>query len=117
MIKAKKIKDKKNERGAALVTVLMVTFILLVACVGLILESSMNSSNVTDALAEEQAYVAAESGIQTALDVLRGNVAPDPLFDPSKSANDPANRISFVKALKANTSNLSNDDSTDSRLS
>ncbi len=63
---------RKNERGAALVTVLMISFLLLVAVGALLLETSMNTANVTDATAEQQAYYAAESGIQTALNVLRG---------------------------------------------
>ena len=93
-------KNRKNEEGAALVSVLMISLILLVACVGLLLESSMNSANVTDVLAEQQAYVASESGIQSAINVLRGNVAPNPLLDTSVSATAPANLISFAKALK-----------------
>jgi hypothetical protein len=58
---------RKNERGAALVTVLMITFLLLVAVIALLLETSMNTANVTDATAEEQAYYAAESGIQSVI--------------------------------------------------
>ncbi len=64
-------KCRKNERGAALVTVLMITFLLLVAVIGLLLESSTATANVTDATAEEQAYYAAESGIQSVVKVLR----------------------------------------------
>ncbi len=59
------IKCRKNERGAALVMVLMISFLLLVAVTALLLEASMNTANVTDATAEEQAYYAAESGIQS----------------------------------------------------
>ena len=73
-------KDRKNERGAALVTVMLVSFLLMVAVVGLLLESSMNTANVTDATSEEQAYYAAESGIQSVIDALRHNPAPDPIF-------------------------------------
>ncbi|HEX8367897.1 MAG TPA: hypothetical protein VF604_05095 [Pyrinomonadaceae bacterium] len=66
-------RDRTGERGAALVMVLMIAFLLLVASAALLLESSMNTANVTDVVAEQQAYYAAESGIQSALDVLRGN--------------------------------------------
>ncbi|HLM01984.1 MAG TPA: hypothetical protein VK400_13090 [Pyrinomonadaceae bacterium] len=68
-------RDRSGERGAALVMVLMIAFLLLVASAALLLESSMNTANVTDSVAEQQAYYAAESGIQSALDVLRGNTA------------------------------------------
>ncbi|HEX8250895.1 MAG TPA: hypothetical protein VF599_22160 [Pyrinomonadaceae bacterium] len=68
--------NREGERGAALVMVIMISFLLLVACAALLLESSMNTANVTDAVAEQQAYYAAESGIQSALNVLRGNTTP-----------------------------------------
>ena len=57
---------RKNERGAALVMVLLISFLLIIAVGALLLEASMNTANMTDATAEEQAYYAAESGIQTA---------------------------------------------------
>lgn len=112
-------KCRKNERGAALVTVLMISFLLLVVVSALLLETSMNAKNVTDATSEEQAYYAAESGIQTVLNVLRGNtVLPDSLrIDSSKPATDVANKIDYFKAIKLATSNLSSDTSTEPRLS
>ncbi len=113
----KKIRNRDNERGAALVSALLVTFLLLVASAGLLLESSLNSQNVTDATAEQQAYNAAESGIQSAINVLRGNVTASTLIDTSKPATDPANKIDFVKALKVSTSNLPTDTSSVARLS
>lgn len=113
----RKTKNRKNEKGAAMVMALMVSFLLLIASAGLLLETSMNTQNVTDAVAEQQAYNAAESGIQSTLNVLRGNSPANPLFDTTKPATDPVNRIDFVKALKTNFSNLSNDTSTEPRLS
>lgn len=113
----KQKKCRKNERGAALVTVLMISFLLIVVVTALLLESSMNTSNVTDATAEEQAYYAAESGIQTAINVLRGNTVPSPLIDSTKSATDPANKIDYFKAVKLATSNSPGDTSTEPRLS
>jgi hypothetical protein len=117
-------KCRKNERGAALVTVLMISFLLLVAVGALLLETSMNTANVTDATAEEQAYYAAESGIQTTLNVLRGNTFPNPLIDPSKDKTDPANKIDYFKAIRLCTSNIcdcsnppSSSCGTDARLS
>jgi hypothetical protein len=69
----------------------------------------LNSQNVTDATAEQAAYNAAESGIQSAVNVLRGNVVPNPLLDATKPATDKANKIDFIKALRVTTSNLSTD--------
>jgi len=106
---------RNNERGAALVTVLMITFLLLVAVIALLLESSMNAANVTDATAEQQAYYAAESGIQSTINVLRGNTLPNPLINPTATHED--NKISFTKAIKTSTSNFDADTSAKPRLS
>lgn len=110
-------RDRSNERGAAMVMALLISFLLLVASAGLLMESSMNTANVTDLTAEQQAYNAAESGIQSAVNVLRGNVVPSPLIDDTKPATDPVNRISFVKALTPALSNDPSDTSTRARLS
>jgi len=75
--------ERNSEKGAAMVMVLLVAFLLLVASAGLILEAALNSANVTDATAEQQAYNAAESGLQRTLDVLRGNTFPSVLLDSS----------------------------------
>ncbi len=100
-------KCRKNERGAALITVLMISFLLIVAAAALLFAASANTSDVTDATAEEQAYYAAESGIQSVINVLRGNtVLPDDLrLDTTKPATDPANKIDYLKAFKLCKSN------------
>jgi hypothetical protein len=112
-----KVKNQKSEKGAALVMVVMITLLLLAAIGGLMLEVSMNTANVTDATAEQQAYNAAESGIQSAINVLRGNTEPSVLLDTTKPASDPVNQINFRKAVTASTSNLSGDTKTYGRLS
>jgi hypothetical protein len=101
------IKSKKGEEGAALVMALLVSFLLLVASAGLIMEATMNTMNVTDATAEQQAYDAAESGIQAAVYVLRDNVtlADADRLDTSKPATDKKNRINYLRALEPATSN------------
>ncbi|NNE67520.1 MAG: hypothetical protein HKN33_13230 [Pyrinomonadaceae bacterium] len=111
------VSHRKNERGAAMVMVLLMAFLLLAASAGLLLEASLNTANVTDATAEQQAYNAAESGIQSVLNVLRGNTVPSVLLDNSKPADDPANRIDFKKAIDLADSNLPGDSSTQARLS
>lgn len=104
-------KCRKSERGAALVTVLMISFLLLTAVIGLLLEASMNTANVTDATAEEQAYYAAESGIQSVIKVLRGNpdAIPNPLVNPSPSPSPGDNKIDYFKAVRLCTSNATCD--------
>ncbi len=110
-------KNKKGEKGAALVMVLLLTSLLLVVCFGILMEASLNTANVTDTIAEQQAYNAAESGIQTAINVLRANTVPSPLLDSSKPASHPNNKIDFAKAIKLSTSNSETDTSVEARLS
>ena len=108
-IKTPTLKNRENEKGAAMVMVLLISFLLLIASAGILLEATMNTANISDATADQQAYNAAESGIQSALNVLRGNVKPSPLLDAAKPNTDSANLIDFRKALKNSTSNLSSD--------
>jgi hypothetical protein len=68
--------DRKGERGAALVTMLLVTVLLLGAGGALIVTTSMSNNNSIGSTAEMQAFYVAESGMQSALNVLRGNTKP-----------------------------------------
>jgi Tfp pilus assembly protein PilX len=111
----RKKKSRESEKGAAMVMVLLVSFLLLVASAGLLLETSMNTMNVTDSTAEQQAYNAAESGVQSAINVLRGNVKPNPLFNADEDHKD--NRINYTKAVRLGGSNAAGDSSTVARLS
>ena len=81
----KSSKNRENEKGAALVMALMVSFLLLVASAGLLMETTANTMNVMDSTSEQQAFSAAESGIQAAVNVLRDNVTlpDDRLVDSS----------------------------------
>ena len=109
----KTLKKREGEKGAAMVMVIMITLLLLAGVGGLLLEVSMNTANVTDATAEQQAYNAAESGIQSAINVLRGNtkLAQSNLLDPTKPDTDPANQINFRRAVTTSTSNRTGDTS------
>lgn len=109
-----KVTNKKsiysNERGAALITMLLISLLLLTAGGALVMTTSMSATNTFDAASEMQAYYAAEAGTQAVLNVLRGNVAPNPVFatDPSGGvANE--NKITFRKAVTVSTSNVSGD--------
>src|SRR2546426_7066213 len=105
--------EKSNtagERGAALITMLLVSLLILTAGGTLILTTSMSATSTVDAASEMQAYYAAEAGTQAVLNVLRGNVVPNPVFatdPPGGVASE--NKITFRKAVTVSTSNLSGD--------
>ena len=99
--------DFSNQRGAALLMTLLLSTLLLAAGGALIVSTSMSATTAVDSTAEMQAYTAAEAGMEAALNVLRGNVAP---------ATSGA-KISFRKAVTLATSNKVGDTSTENRLS
>jgi hypothetical protein len=68
--------NRPNERGAALVTMLLVSVLILGAGGALIMTTMMSANNSVGSTAEMQAYYVAESGMQSALNVLRGNTQP-----------------------------------------
>lgn len=101
---------KRGERGAALLTVLMLSTLLLGAGGTLILVSTMSARIAIDSTAEMQAYYGAEGGLQATLNVLRGNVSP-------RSGMPADSKIDFRKAVTLSDSNLPTDTSTSARLS
>ncbi|HEX8147500.1 MAG TPA: hypothetical protein VF591_10000 [Pyrinomonadaceae bacterium] len=64
---------RHGERGAALVTALLIAMLMLAAGGALIATAGMTAANAVDATAEAQAYYAADAGIQAALNVIRRN--------------------------------------------
>src|SRR6266852_6368025 len=110
-------KMRKNERGAALLTSLLVATALFVAGGALIQITSMSASTTIDSTAEAQAYYGAEAGLQAALNALRGNAAPTASALPSGMTT-----INFRNAVIAGSSNdcpsgTGGDPSTSARLS
>src|SRR5215204_1028077 len=91
--------NRAGERGAALVTMLLVSVLLLGAGVALSTTTMMSANNAVGSTAEMQAYYVAESGMQSALNVLRGNTKP------LVNADD---RISFRTAIIPGISNGGN---------
>jgi hypothetical protein len=67
---------RNSERGAALITMLLVSILLLGAGGALIMTTMMSANNSIGSTAEMQAYYVAESGMQSALNALRGNAEP-----------------------------------------
>ncbi len=107
-MKVNQKRNRKDEKGAAMVMVLLISLLLLTASAGLLMESSMNTQNVSDATAEQQAYNAAESGLQATINVLRGN---------SEYEKTSGNKINFRKAVSLSNSNSDSDSATVARLS
>ena len=97
-----KSEANKKERGAALITVLLISTLLLITGGALVLVTGLSTRTAIDATAEMQAYYAAESGLQDTLNVLRGNVNPQPTM-PGNS------KIDFLKAITPNQSNRPGD--------
>ncbi len=91
---------RRNERGAALITSLLIATLLLVAGGALIQITSMSAANAIDATAETQAYYGAEAGLQAALNALRGNAAHTGSALPSGMTT-----INFRNAVIASSSN------------
>jgi Tfp pilus assembly protein PilX len=110
----RRITRASNERGAALITALMVATLVLAAGGALILTTGMSTTTSIDSTAEMQAYYGAEAGLQQALNALRGNVAPSGgvaagtkltfknAVDPTKTnaTTDPTT-VGFPKRLSA----------------
>src|SRR5215213_4581699 len=87
---------RRNERGAALVTTLLVSVLLLGAGGALIMTTVMSANNSIGSTAEMQAFYVAESGMQSALNVLRGNTQP---------LVTPTDRMGFRTAIIPDISN------------
>lgn len=92
----------RGERGAALITALLMTTLLLSAGGALIMTASMTATTAADSSAEMQAYYAAEAGLEAALAVARHNVAP-------KAAGTQADFRTIVCGTAANCENTGGD--------
>jgi type II secretory pathway component PulK len=90
------VRDRKGERGAALISTLLFSMLLLTAGGALLMSTGMSANNAFDSTAEIQAYYAAESGMQATLVVLR-NVTP---------------KVTFVNAVSPTNSNAVGDAAT-----
>jgi hypothetical protein len=97
------LRRKKQEKGAALVTVILLMLLILSVAGAILIVTSLSNSSTTDAVAEKQAFEAAEAGMQQVLNVLRGNGAGE--------------GISFKEAAVRTTSNKADDWSPQPRLS
>ncbi len=92
---------RANERGAALLTMLLVSILLLSAGLALVTATSVATTSTIDSTAEMQAYAGAEAGLEATLNVLRGNIAPDASLGTTK--------MNFRNAANPTTSNKTSD--------
>ena len=105
----KRVSDRHGEKGAALVISILIATLLLAVAGTVILTSGMSAVTSIDATAELQAYYGAESGLEAALNVLRGHVQPNGIAGTT--------RMGFRNAVDPSKSNRSSDTSTVARLS
>ena len=70
-------RTRSSESGAALVTTLLISLLLLTACVAMLSAVGASSRDTTDVLSETKAYYAAESGLQATINVLRNDSTVD----------------------------------------
>jgi|SRR5688572_6448525 len=104
-----KVCDRRGEKGAALVISILIATLLLAVAGTVILTTSMSAITSIDATAEIQAYYGAETGLEAALNAIRGNVQPNGI--PATT------RMGFLNAVKRTTSNHANDTGAVARLS
>lgn len=102
--------SRRGERGAALITVLMISALLAATGGALLLVSSMATRTAVDSTAEMQAYYAAEAGLQSTLNVLRGNISPNASMPEDT-------KLSFRSAITPSDSNAPSDTTSTARLS
>jgi hypothetical protein len=103
--------SRAGEKGAALITAVLLSMLLLAAGGTLVLTSTMTGITARDSTAEMQSYYAAEAGIARTLEVLRGNVDSNPSGTRASFKN-----VVCSKTLWTNTSggyvNVASDGST-----
>lgn len=109
MRQPKKVSDRHGEKGAALVISILLATLLLAVAGTVLLTSGMSAITSIDATAELQAYYGAESGLEAALNVLRGHVQPNGIAGNTK--------MGFRNAVDTAKSNRNNDSSASARLS
>jgi hypothetical protein len=94
--------NRHGEKGAALVISILIATLLLAVAGTVILTSGMSATTSIEGTAELQAYYAAETGLEGALNALRGHRAPIGLPATTK--------IGFLTAVDPKTSNHPSDD-------
>lgn len=103
--------ERAGEKGAALITAVLLSMLLLAAGGTLILTSTMTGITARDSTAEMQAYYAAEAGIARTLEVVRGNVQSNPAGTRASFKNIVCSKTLWT-ATSGNSVNVASDGST-----
>ena len=87
-----------GQRGAALVTTILVSLLLGTACIAMLSAVSASSKNNTDALTEAKAYYAGESGLQAAINFFRNDpsVADDNKYSFAAANTDLSTKLPYT---------------------
>jgi len=105
----------RGERGAALISAILLSTLLLAAGGILILTTTMTGITAGDSTAEMQAYYAAEAGVARSLEVLRGNVASTPTGTRASFHNVACSRTLWA-STSGNLVNVATDGSSGFRV-
>ena len=105
------VKGRVGEKGAALITAVLLSMLLLAAGGTLVLTSTMTGITARDSTAEMQAYYAAEAGVARTLEVLRGNVQSSPSGTRASFKNVLCSKTLWT-ATSGNEVNVASDGST-----
>ena len=84
----------RQENGAAVVTVVLIAFLLLTACIALLSGVAAGTRNGTDMLSETKAYYAAESGLQATINALRHR-NPKVKYSEAHADSDMSNYLTY----------------------
>ena len=107
---------RAGEKGAALITAVLLSMLLLAAGGTLVLTSTMTGITARDSTAEMQAYYAAEAGIARTLEVVRGNVDSNPSGTRASFKNIVCTRTLWTATSGASV-NVASDGSTTFQVS
>jgi hypothetical protein len=107
---------RAGEKGAALITAVLLSMLLLAAGGTLVLTSTMTGITARDSTAEMQAYYAAEAGVARTLEVVRGNVDSSPTGTRASFHNLRCSRTSWT-ITSGSSVNVASDGSTTFQVS
>src|ERR1041384_1229330 len=107
---------RAGEKGAALITAVLLSMLLLAAGGTLVLTSTMTGITARDSTAEMQAYYAAEAGVARVLEVVRGNVQSSPSGTRATFANIVCSKTLWT-ITSGNSVNVASDGSTSFQVS
>ena len=107
----------RQQQGSAMVMTMFCLLIMSTIGLSLVFSIGKDTHSSNNELLANQAYYAAESGLEDALHVLRGNRCPSDSTDNCASASLVRNQINLEIAASRGSSNLTTDSTSYPRLS